>query len=332
MNGLTGPVRAGDPSGATVGIDVGGTDLKAVAVAGGRVLAERRSAVDPGPPVLEQVAALGASLAAEVGAEAVGVGVAGLVRWPRGEFVWGPHVAGVGIPYRAELERRLRLPVAVDNDANAAAHAELAAGAAQGFRHAVVLTLGTGIGAGLVVDGRVYRGRSFAGEVGHVTLQPDGLACACGRRGCWETLVSGGRLDREAARQAAESTHGEVARAAGGGPVTARHLVEAAGRGDPAASAVLAEAGRWLGLGIASLVAVLDPEVVVIGGGAAAAGDLLFSPARAAIASHVEGGAVRDQLDIVPARFGALAGAVGAALLARDRASGGRPIDDKGNP
>ncbi len=299
----------------TVGIDVGGTFLKAVVMSEGRMVAERSDPV-PDDDVIEFVAAVGSKLAGDHAAEALGVGVAGLVRWPEGEFVWGPHVSGRRVAYRAELTARLGIPVVVDNDANLAAYAEATAGAAVGFENVLMLTFGTGIGAGMVFGGEVYRGRSFAGEPGHMTVQPDGLLCACGRRGCWETLVSGARLDGLAADLVTQAPDGAVARLAGGSVATGAHLSAAAEAGDPASRAILAEAGEWLGRGVANMIAVLDPDVVVVGGAVAQAGRWLLDPARTAIASHLTGFAHREPAPLLEARFGRLAGSVGAALLA----------------
>jgi glucokinase len=239
-----------------------------------------------------------------------------LVRWPAGEFVWGPHVSGLGVRYRDLLAISLGVPVMVDNDANLAAFAEAMAGAGQGYVHVLALTFGTGIGGGMVFDGEIYRGRGFAGEMGHMTMQPDGLLCACGRRGCWETLVSGGRLDQLALDLVSQTPDGPVARLAAGTTPAAGHLSAAAEAGDPAARSILAEAGDWLGRGVANLMAVLDPEVVVVGGAVAQAKGWLLDPARMAIASHLTGFAYRDPAPLVEARFGRLSGAVGAALLA----------------
>lgn len=299
----------------TVGIDVGGTLLKAVVMSNGCLIAEHSDAV-PESNVLDFVAAVGSQLVGDHQADALGVGVAGLVRWPEGEFVWGPHVAGHGVAYRVELAARLGVPVVVDNDANLAAYAEATAGVAIGFEHVLMLTFGTGIGAGMVFGGEIYRGRSFAGEMGHMTMQPDGLLCACGRRGCWETLVSGARLDRIATDLVGQAPDGTVARLAGGSVATGAHLSVAAEAGDPAARAILAEAGEWLGRGVANLIAVLDPDVVVVGGAVAQAGRWLLDPARTAIASHLTGSAHREPAPLLEAHFGRLAGSVGAALLA----------------
>lgn len=301
----------------TIGLDVGGTFLKAVVHDGSGVESETTERLPPSG-VFEYVAAVGQSLVEQTGATAVGVGLAGLVQWPDGRFVWGPHMADGDTPFRERLELQLGLPVLVDNDANLAAYAEATTGAAMGVRSVMMLMFGTGIGAGFILDGRIERGRSFAGEVGHMTMVPDGSLCACGRRGCWETVISGEVLDRIANDLLRQAPDGPIGRMVGDGVADASHLTRAAELGDPAARAVLADAGTWLGRGVANLIMVLDPEVIVVGGAVVSAGTWLLDPARRAIASHVSGAAHRPATPVVEAHHGRLAGAVGAALAARD--------------
>lgn len=298
-----------------LGIDVGGSALKTAAVAAGpdtpRTARRSLDGRDPVEAVVEVVAEMDPD-ARPVG---VGLGLAGLVRWPEGTFVWGPHLAESARSIRTRLADVLGVPVVVDNDANAAAHGELVSGAAQGARNAVVVVLGTGIGGGIVVDGAVHRGRFFAGEIGHMAIDPAGPACACGQRGCWETLVSGQVLDDAAGRLGADpQSRVEIS----GERPSAADLVVAAEAGDDPARKVLAEAGHWLGVGIVNLIAALDPDRVVVAGTVSAAGEWLLSPARAAIASRLPGGARRPPTEVVASRWEGFAGAVGAALLARD--------------
>ena len=200
----------------------------------------------------------------------------------------------------------LELVGAPNMAANLAALAEQRQGAGVHAGALVMLTLGTGIGMGVVLGGRIYRGRGFAGEVGHVTAVADGAACACGRRGCWETLVSGSRLEEDARLVLGESA-------------TAADLVAAARQGDAAAIGRLEAAGSWLGWGIEMLVLVLDPDLVVIGGAAAEAGDLLLEPARRRLAA-TEGAAHRAGTPLVAGILGPDAGAIGAALAAAEEA------------
>jgi glucokinase len=247
---------------------------------------------------------------------AIGIGSAGLVDRRKGVLVWSPHASGGGVALGPEVAAATGLPVVVDNDANLAALAEARLGAGSGFRMVLFLGLGTGIGGGLVIEGRIERGRGFLGEVGHMVVDPSGPACVCGRHGCWEALVSGTSLGRAARELAEADPSGAVARAAAGATPRGEHLSAAALAGDPAAEAEMAAAGAWLGRGLANLVAVLDPDVVVVGGAAAGAGEVLLEPARATLAASVEGAGYRAVTPLVPAAFGAEAGLVGAALAA----------------
>jgi glucokinase len=253
---------------------------------------------------------------------AIGLGAAGLVSWPDGRLVWGPNVVGRDIPFKDLLEGRFSLPVVVDNDANLAALAESRIGAGRGYRHVVLLTLGTGIGGGFVIDGDIYRGRSFAGEVGHMVVDVGGPQCTCGQRGCWETFASGRRLDQIARDLAATDPSGLTARLAENRPAGGFHLTEAALQGDAPAVQAVAEMGSWLGIGLASLVVLLDPDVIVVGGGAARANDLLLQPARNTMIEVLEGSSFRSPTPLLAARLGEDAGIVGAGLAAAELAHG----------
>jgi len=253
---------------------------------------------------------------------AIGLGAAGLVSWPDGRLVWGPNVVGRDVPFKDLLTTRFGLPTVVDNDANLAALAESRVGVARGYRHVLLVTLGTGIGGGNVIDGRIYRGRSFAGEVGHMVIDVGGPRCTCGQRGCWETFASGRRLDQIARDVAAADPAGLTARLAVGGPAAGSHLTEAATQGDPQAAQAVAEMGVWLGIGLASLVALLDPEVIVVGGGAARAGDILLQPARDSIQAALEGSEFRRPTPLLAAGLGQDAGIIGAGLAAAELARG----------
>ncbi len=290
--------------------------MKTAVVEGSSVVDSGRVGL-PEHGVIDAVEDLARSLLATWDAPSVGIGLAGLVRWPDGEFVWGPHVSGQAVPYRTRLESTLGVPVVVDNDANLAALGEATLGAATGRDPVLMLTFGTGIGCGIVVGGQVYHGVSFAGEVGHMILKPYGSPCACGRRGCWETLVSGWRLAEEGSAIVRRSPRGILAGITEDRVPTVPDLTAAAEAGDQEAVGALAEAGEWLGRGITNLVALLDPDVVVIGGGLIGAGDWLLDPAHDAVASTLSGAHVRAMIEIRPAEFGDLAGAVGAAVASR---------------
>ena len=304
--------------GITIGIDLGGTKMAAGRVDEDGALLSFTSV--PRPRRAEDMAEAPLALAEEHfddQVEAIGLGVAGLVT-SDGVLVWGPNVVGQNIAYRDLLVDRFDRPVCVDNDANLAALAEARVGAARGYDHSLTLTLGTGIGGGIILDGKIFRGASFAGEIGHVIVDVGGPECTCGHRGCWETFASGRRLDQMARDEAARHPDGRVAALSESGTPVGAHLTAAALQGDAAARRLLAEMAGWLGLGIANLIAILDLEIVVIGGAASEAGDMLLAPTRRAMRSHLAGAEQRPEVPIVGAALGAHAGLVGAALAAKE--------------
>jgi glucokinase len=312
---------------ATVGVDVGGTKCLAVVLDGDRVGGERRVSTPTEPAaLLDAVTALVADVSGTAEIAAVGVGAPGLVD-AAGVLRFAPNLPGiVGLPLKAELERRLGVPVQADNDATCAAWGEHHVGAAKGLDEVVLVTLGTGIGGGIVTGGRISRGANgFAGEVGHMVVDPAGPPCLCGRHGCWERFASGtglGALGREAALAGRAS---RVAELAGGDPdgVRGEHVTAAAAEGDAEAVAVMARLAWWVALGLYNLANAFDPEAFVVGGGLAEAGDVLFDPVRTAFAELV-GGYRRPVIDILPAVLGEHAGAIGAASLAADFLVDGR--------
>lgn len=253
--------------------------------------------------------------------QAVGFGIPCLIDQERGMAVMAVNLPLSDVPFRELMAERLGLPVVLDNDANAAALAEHRYGAARGTRNAVMLTIGTGIGGGLVLDGALFRGSTGAGaELGHVTVDLDGPRCQgnCPNRGCLEAVASGTALAREALRLAGERPDSALGSAlAGGREITGLLVTELAHDGDAAARSAVELIGRRLGVGIASFVNVFNPEVVVVGGGVLAAGELLLEPARAEVAARALRPS-RDIVRIVPARFGHEAGMIGAATLAFD--------------
>ena len=258
-------------------------------------------------------------------ADAAGFGIPALIDWGRGVSCSSVHLPLDGVPFRDLMSERLGLPVAVDNDANAAALAEQRFGAARGASDVVMLTLGTGIGGGLVLGGKVYRGSVGAGaELGHMVIDPDGPRCGggCPSRGCLEALASGAAIGREGEAAAAEQPDSELGHAlAQGRPVTGALVTELAHGGDLAARAVLERVGRHLGVGISNLVNIFNPEVVVVGGGAVAAGELLLGPARQVVAERALSPS-REVVRIVAAHFGVESGMLGAATLALEAAAG----------
>jgi glucokinase len=256
---------------------------------------------------------------------AVGVGAAGWIAADRATVLFSPHLAWRREPLRDALAARVEVPILVENDANAAAWAEYRYGAGRGQQVVVCVTLGTGIGGGMVADGRVYRGAfGVACEFGHMTVVPDGRLCACGNRGCWEMYASGRALARDAAELAADSPMAAARMVELAGSVVAisgPQVTAAAAEGDPAAVSLCTAMGRWLGRGLANLAAVLDPSVFVIGGGVSVAGELLLRPAREEYANSLTGRGFRPVASVEAAGLGPDAGMVGAADLARIAAS-----------
>jgi glucokinase len=315
------------PPECVIGVDLGGTKLLAGVVDADLNVHSRVHRAVHGldqrallETAVEAVEEARSGAAGEV--TAVGFGIPCLIDQRRGMATMAVNLPLRDVPFRDLMAERLGLPVEVDNDANVAALAEWRAGAAQGASDAVVLTIGTGIGGGLILGGAPYRGSIGAGaELGHITIDLDGPPCQghCPNNGCLETLASGTALAREARRIAAERPDSALGRAhADGREITGALVTELAHDGDAAAIDALTLIGTNLGVGIASYLNVFNPDVVVIAGGVIAAGELLLAPARAE--------AVRRALPttsqharIVPAQFGTEAGLVGAAALAFER-------------
>jgi glucokinase len=252
---------------------------------------------------------------------AVGFGIPALVEWETGVSRWSTHLPLADVRFRDVMSERLGLPVVVDNDANVALLAEARFGAARGASHAVLVALGTGIGSGLLLDGRIYRGaRGMAAEIGHMVIDLHGPDCQgeCPGRGCLEVMASGSTIGREGRAAAAAAPNSALGqRVAADQEITGGIVTELAHAGDAAAMSVLAQIGRRLGYGLVGVVNVFNPELVVIGGGALAAGELLLEPAREVVAEHALP-PVREMVSIVPAEFGDESGMLGAALLALD--------------
>lgn len=255
---------------------------------------------------------------ADAGLEAVGVGVAGLVRMADGVLVWGPHVSETDVPIQAILQERYSVPIVVDNDANTAAFAEFRSGAGAGYRDGLLVTLGTGIGGAITIGGDLYRGGSFAGEWGHVRIEEGGLLCDCGKRGCWETRASGPALARLAREVVAANPAGSLASRLGGDTVTGESIVAIADAGEETARALVTEVGRAFGRGITDLISIFDPEIVVVGGGLGSVGESIVGPARRVVVDSIHGGNLRVPPTIQVAALGPSAGAIGAAMMARE--------------
>jgi glucokinase len=292
-----------------VGIDVGATKAEAVRVDAAGAVQARALADTPAtdvPGVLEAMRHVAAEVL-DPSCVAIGVGAAGLVERGTGTMRFAPNIAWRDVNLAKELAG-FGLPASIDNDCNTATVGELLAGAGRGVNDFLYVGIGTGIGGGFVLGGAVQRGaHGYAGEIGHIIVQPGGLLCGCGNHGCWETVASGTTITRLGQERLGVDGHGVVA---------------AAAAGEEAACAILDEVGIRLGQGIAGLVNVLDPSLVIVGGGPpAAAGDLLLEPARRACREAIEAADARAEVPIVQAALGADSAAVGAALWAMQEAA-----------
>ncbi len=309
-----------------MGIDIGGTKvLGGVVDPNGNVLAHarRETPAEDGPKIVQRVVEVIRELADAHEVEAVGIGAAGWIDAKRSTVLFAPNLAWRNEPLRDEVARHIPVPVVVENDANVAAWAEFQFGAGADAQESMVMyTIGTGIGGALVLNGELVRGASgIAGELGHVLAVPDGHPCGCGRRGCIEQYASGNALVRFAHTLAAEDAESatQLLEMSGGSveAITGPMVTSAAKVGDPVAREAFQQVGYWLGNGLADLVQIIDPQLLVIGGGVIDAGDALLHPTRAA---YEEALAQRGRLPVAEIRgalLGNLAGVVGAADLAR---------------
>ena len=314
--------------GLTIGVDVGGTKVAGGVVdEEGKILASDRHetparSVDA---VIETIASVIETLRAEHDVEAVGIGMPGFVDQTRSRVLVAPNLSGwKNQPLREQMEERVGLPVVVENDANAAAWGEVAYGAGRGESEVVCVTVGTGVGGGVILGGELQRGRfGVAAEIGHIELVPDGRLCGCGQRGCWEQYASGNALVRDARERASEDRFAaaDMLALGDGTPegIKGEHVTAAAKAGDPVALAAFAELGWRLAEGMADLAAILDPGLFVLGGGVSEAGDVLLTPVRVNYVEQLTGGFARPIAPVHVAELGNAAGMVGVADLARRR-------------
>lgn len=308
-----------------IGVDIGGTKIAAGVVDDdGAILAKLRRDTDPEQPgeIERAVVELVAELRRDFEVGAVGVAAAGFVSNDRATVMFAPNIAWRDYPLRDRVAPFIDIPVVVENDANAAGWAEFRYGAGRDVQDMVMLTIGTGLGGAIVVGGGLLRGaHGVAAEIGHVRVVPDGHMCGCGHEGCWEQYASGRALTRQA--RAAAIANPERAAAllalAGGEAkkIKGPSVTQVAQAGDELGIELLAELGEWIGVGAASLTAVLDPAVIVVGGGVCAAGDLLLNPIREAFGNSLSARGHRPEPRIVLAEMQNDAGIVGAADLAR---------------
>jgi len=310
----------------TIGVDVGGTKvLGGVVDQNGKVLklARRDTPREGGAALTRAIADVAKELIADFTIDSVGVSAAGFVSSDRKTMLATPNIAGWnGVDLDSDLTQVIGLPVVIENDANAAAWGEARFGAGRGIDHLLMLTVGTGIGGGIVVNGDLYRGAfGVAAEIGHMRVVPDGHLCGCGARGCFEQYASGNALLRHAREAIAASP--DIARnllSRGDGTIdglTGQAITEAARDGDAVALTAFNTTGQWLGAGIATLSVILDPACVVIGGGVIDAGEILLQPTRAALERFMPFVGKHPNPKIIAASLGNEAGLVGVADLAR---------------
>ncbi len=310
----------------TIGIDVGGTKvLGGVVDENGIVLATARKDTprQGGSALTQTIAFIAKELMANHSISSVGVSAAGFVSSDRKTMLATPNIADWnGVDLDQQLTTLIGLPVVIENDANAAAWGEAKFGAGRNYNHMVMLTLGTGIGGGIIINGELYRGAfGIAAEFGHLRVVPQGHLCGCGARGCFEQYASGNALLRHA--REAISASPEIARnllSRGDGTIdglTGKAITEAARGGDSVALAAFNTTAQWLGAGIASLSVLLDPQCVVIGGGVIDAGEILLSPTRVALTRYMPFAGKHPLPEIIAAELGNEAGLIGVADLAR---------------
>ena len=311
----------------SIGIDIGGTKvLGGVVDTSGKILATSRKDTPKqgGTALTQTIAVVATELMQNHKAQSVGISAAGFVSSDRETMLATPNISGWnGVNLKNEISALIGVPVVIENDANAAAWGEAKYGAGRGENQMMLLTIGTGIGGGIVVDGKLHRGAfGIAAEFGHLRVVPEGHLCGCGARGCFEQYASGNALmrhAREAIAASPDASHNLLER--GNGTIeglSGKHITEAAREGDHVALAAFNTTAQWLGAGIASLSVLLDPACVVIGGGVIDAGEILLAPTRAAMERYMPFSGKHPSPRIVAAELGNDAGVVGAADLARN--------------
>ncbi|MEV6119598.1 ROK family glucokinase [Streptomyces sp. SID8352] len=311
--------------GLTIGVDIGGTKIAAGVVDEEGAILSTFKVPTPGTPEAIVDAIASAVEGARSGHEIVGVGIgaAGYVDRHRSTVYFAPNIDWRQEPLKEKVEARVGLPVVVENDANAAAWGEYRFGAGKGHRNVICITLGTGLGGGIIIGNKLRRGHfGVAAEFGHIRMVPDGLLCGCGSQGCWEQYASGRALVRYA-RQRARATpeRAELLLALGDGTpdgIEGKHISVAARQGCPVAVDSYRELARWAGAGLADLASLFDPSAFIVGGGLSDEGELVLDPIRKSYKRWLVGGNWRPVAEVIAARLGNKAGLVGAADLARE--------------
>lgn len=307
----------------TFGVDLGGTNLRVGVVDADGELREQHRVATPqrAERIVDAIAdAVDALAGRHPGAGAVGIGAAGMVDRD-GAVHYAPNIPVlIGVGLRARVAAATGRAAVADNDANVAALAEYTYGAARGCANFLLVTLGTGIGGGVVVEGTVLRGaHGFGAEIGHFQVDPQGPVCVCGGRGHWEATASGPAFGAIARQWAGEGRAPAVLERAGGdvAAVTGEHVGDAARAGDAAAVRIVREYAQRVAVGLVGLANIFDPAKIVVSGGLVALGDLLLTPVQEWFDGNIEGARYRPPVPIVPAALGERAGVVGAAVLAR---------------
>ena len=309
----------------TIGIDIGGTKIAGGVIdSSGEVVQRERieSPSDSRDQIVQAVVDLCHKLMSDHEVSAVGISSAGLINKVRNQILFSPNLDMTGSKIGEEVSTRIQLPVMLENDANCAAWGEFKFGAGVGYSNVVMLTVGTGLGSGVVIDNKLLIGGfGMAAESGHMVIKPEGQLCGCGQRGCLEQYASGQALTRNARSFVASGSPGAATllKACNGDPtaLTGPMVTAAAADGDPASISILAEAGKWLGYGMAAIAAILDPEIFVVGGGGGDAGELILQPARDAFEQRLTARDHRPIAQIIAAKLGNDAGMIGVADLAR---------------
>ncbi|ADI10956.1 MULTISPECIES: ROK family glucokinase [Streptomyces] len=310
--------------GLTIGVDIGGTKIAAGVVDEEGSILETCKVSTPQTPegVVDAIAGAVREVSTGHDIEAVGIGAAGYVDDKRATVLFAPNINWRHEALKDKVEQRVGLPVVVENDANAAAWGEYRFGAGQGHDDVVCITLGTGLGGGIIIGGKLHRGRfGVAAEFGHIRVVPDGLLCGCGSQGCWEQYASGRALVRYAKQRAnATPESAEVLLGLGDGTpegIQGKHISDAARQGDPVAIDSFRELARWAGAGLADLASLFDPSAFIVGGGVSDEGDLVLEPIRKSFRRWLVGNQWRPHAQVLAAQLGGKAGLVGAADLAR---------------
>lgn len=310
--------------GLTIGVDIGGTKIAAGVVDEDGSILETSTVPTPPTPegVIDAIAGTVRTVSAHHEIQAVGIGAAGYVDEKRATVLFAPNINWRHEALKDKVEQRVGLPVVVENDANAAAWGEYRFGAGQGHDDVICITLGTGLGGGIIIGNKLRRGRfGVAGEFGHVKMVPDGLLCGCGSQGCWEQYASGRALVRYARQRAAATPeHAQLLLSLGDGTpegIEGRHVSEAARVGERVAVDSFRELARWAGAGLADLASLFDPSAFIVGGGVSDEGELVLEPIRKSFRRWLVGAQYRPQAQVLAAKLGGKAGLVGAADLAR---------------